>query len=269
MNKSSLTQFFKDTGTWMQKRSPEILTAIGVSGMFTSIILAVTATPKALTILDDVLSENPDARVTQPEIKQLPKEFTFREKFCLTWRCYIPAAGTAIASAACLIGASTANYKRNAALATAYTLSETALKEYKDKVIETLGEKKNQAVVDAIAKDKVDSTPVNDKEVIIVNDSETLFMDPLSKRYFKSDVESVRKAVNDINIRMRNEMYVSLNEMYWEIGLDSTDTGNILGWHIDDGNIEVHFSAAVASNGKPCLVMDFEKPPKYDYNKMF
>lgn len=269
MNKSSLTQFFKGMGNWMQKRSPEILTAIGVSGMVTSIILAVSATPKALTILDDALAENPDAKVTQPEIKQLPKEFTFKEKFCLTWKCYIPAAGTAIASAACLIGASTANYKRNAALATAYTLSETALKEYKDKVIETLGEKKNQAVVDAIAKDKVEEIPFDDKEVIIVNDSETYFLDPLSKRYFKSDVESVRKAVNDINVRMISDMYVSLNEMYWELGLDSTTTGNILGWHIDDGSIEVHFSAAIMPNQKPCLVVDFDKPPKYDYNKMF
>ncbi len=58
------------------------------------------------------------------------------------WPCYIPAAVGAI-SVFCLIGASSTNLRRNAALATAYTLSESTLKEYQEKVVETIGEKRN------------------------------------------------------------------------------------------------------------------------------
>ena len=47
----------------------------------------------------------------------------------------IPAGVTVIAAAACIVGANSVNIKRNAALATAYSLSETALKEYQSKVV--------------------------------------------------------------------------------------------------------------------------------------
>lgn len=60
------------------------------------------------------------------------------------WKPYIPAAITGSLSVACLVGASRVNFKRNAALATAYTLSEKVLKDYKDSVVETIGEKKRK-----------------------------------------------------------------------------------------------------------------------------
>lgn len=55
--------------------------------------------------------------------------------------------------------------KRTAALATAYKLSETALTEYKEKVVETIGEKKEQLVRDKIDKDHIDKDPVSKKRL--------------------------------------------------------------------------------------------------------
>jgi hypothetical protein len=159
------------------------------------------------------------------------------------------------------------NLRRNASLATAYSLTENAFREYRSKVVETVGEKKDKVVREAIAKDRLEKDPVENKEVIITDRGDTLCYDVLSGRYFRSNVDKLNKAVNEINRRMINHNYISLNEFYYEIGLSNTTLGNVLGWHIDRGTIELEFSAQLAENGEPCLVVDYmDNMPIYDYD---
>lgn len=166
---------------------------------------------------------------------------------------------------ACLIGATSENLRRNAALATAYTLSESARKEYTTKVIETLGEKKEEAIRDSIAKDKIERNPVNSKEVIIVEKGNTLCYDSLSGRYFKSDIDKIKMAVNTLNRNMTNHDYVSLNDFYYEINLPDIELGDSLGWNRDGGLIEIFFSSQLTPDDTPCLVIDYNIAPKEDY----
>ena len=180
---------------------------------------------------------------------------------------YIPATITGAMSIACIIGANSVNARRNAALATAYTLSDAALREYKDKVVETLGERKEEVIRDAIAKDKIDKDPVSNKEVIITGKGDTLCYDTMCKRYFRSDIDKLRKIENDLNRRMRDEMYISLNEFYYEVGLDDIAIGYEFGWNIDRGYIELEFSSQLADDGTPCLVVGFRTPPDYNFRR--
>ena len=181
MDKSNVTKFFNNAKAVLSKHSPEILTGIGVAGMITTTVLAVKATPKAMWLIEE-------------EKYRLEKEdLTVIETVKTAWKPYIPAVITGASSIACVIGASSVSARRNAALATAYQMSRTALTEYKSKVIETIGEKKERVVRDKIAQDKVENNPVSKSEVYITEKGETLFLDPLSQRYFKSDIEKVRK----------------------------------------------------------------------------
>lgn len=257
MKKSNITSFIKSAQFALSKHSPEILTGLGIAGMVTTTVLAVKATPKALR----EIKEYEDAILCDHEkIKPI-------DAVKLTWKCYIPAAVTGTVSIACLIGASSVNVRRNTALATAYKLSETALTEYKTKVVETIGEKKEQAVRDAIAKDKVEKNPVNQQNVIITGKGDTLCLDELCGRYFTSDIDKLKRIENELNRRMRDEMYISLNEFYYEVGLDDIKAGNALGWNIDKGYIELQFSSQLATDGRPCLVVGFGTPPQYDFDK--
>lgn len=242
--------------TSIKKHSPEILTGIGIAGMITTTVMAVRATPKALILIEERKEE---IGVNQLEAVDLIKT---------TWMCYVPAALTGTLSIACLIGASSVNVRRNAALATAYTLSESALKDYQEKVIEMFGEKKNEAVKDAIAKDKVEKNPVVTREVIITEKGNTLCYDAVSGRYFKGDIEKIKKAECELNRQMRDEMYISLNDFYYEIGLDNIKLGDELGWNIDDGYIDLSFSSQLASDGTPCLVIDYTIAPRYDFRNL-
>ena len=254
--KKEIAKSFLSLKTAIKKHSPEILTGIGIAGMITTTVMAVRATPKALILIEERKEE-----IGAEKLEAMDMVKT-------TWACYIPAAITGTLSVACLIGASSVNARRNAALATAYTLSESALKDYQGKVIEMFGEKKNEAVKDAVAKDKVEKNPVVTREVIITEKGNTLCYDAISGRYFKSDIEKIKKAECELNRQILDDMYVSLNDFYYEIGLDSVKLGDELGWNVDSGYIDLSFSSQLASDGTPCLVIDYSVAPRYDYRNL-
>lgn len=274
MQKPNLTKVFNGVKIATVKHSPEILMGIGITGMVTTTVMAVRATPKALMLIEtekrklnhELLEEAKKSgsdvcnQITRLEAIDLVK---------VTWKCYIPAGITGIVSIACLIGASSVNARRNAALATAYTLSETTLRDYQKKVIETIGEKKEQTVRDAVAKEHIERDPVENKEVIFSGRGNTLCYDSISGRYFRSDMDAIKKAENELDARLRNEMYISLNEFYYEIGLEPLRViGDDLGWNIDSGYLDLGFSSQIATDGTPCLVIEYNPAPRYDYRNL-
>ena len=256
MKKTNFTKIVKDVRTTVVKHSPEILTGIGIAGMITTTVLAVKATPKAIRLIDSFEKEKGEAITAGETIKTC-------------WKCYIPATVTCVASVGCLIGASHVNARRNAALATAYKLSETALTEYREKVVETIGEKKEKAIKDKIAQDKVDKEPVSKKEIFITDSGTQLCFDVMSSRYFQSSIEDIKKAANELNRRLSTgENYVSLSDFYDEIGLSHTKNSDNLGWNIGkDGWVELDFSATISEDGRPCIVVDYLVAPRYDFWK--
>lgn len=256
MGKINVTSALKTIRTNIVKHSPEILTGLGIAGMVSTAVLAVKATPKAVRLIEEDSMKHHDD----------PHAYSKKEAIKSAWKCYIPAAVTGVASAVCLIGASSVNARRNAALVTAYNVTRTALDEYKDKVVETIGEKKEYAIRESIAKDKVDKDPVVNREVIVTDKGTTLCYDGIFGRYFNSDIDTINKAINVINRRVVAYGYVSLNEFYEEIGLEPTGIGQDLGWVIDDGQIEIVKSSQLAADGRPCLVIEYNVAPRYGYD---
>lgn len=252
-----LSKILKNTKMTVSKHSPEILTGIGVAGMIGTVMLAVKATPKALMLMEDAEQDKGEP-LTAPE----------KVKAC--YKCYIPAVVSGATSIACVIGANSVNARRNAAIATAYKLSETAFTEYKQQVVETIGEKKAKVVKEKVAKKKLEKNPVTSNQIIITEKGNTLCYDSISGRYFKSDIETIKKAVNELNSRMvGGEMYISLTEYYTEIGLQPTLVSDELGWNLNhEGVIELDFSSMIAEDGTPCIVVDYMVAPRYDYHKL-
>lgn len=255
MNKPNVSKFAKSLRTTITKRSPEILTGIGIAGMLTTTVLAVRATPKAMQLIN---TERIESNVD---------ELTVIETVKVAWKPYIPAIITGVLSTVCIISASSVNLRRNAAIATAYQISQTALTEYKEKVVETIGEKREQTVKDKVAKKNIDENPVSKNSVIITDKGNTLCYDITIGRYFKSDIEKIKKAVNEVNRRLVYDQYISLNDFYSELGLEHTELGDELGWNLDDGLLELDFSSQLADDGTPCVVISYVVAPKYDYSK--
>lgn len=254
MNKANLAKIASNLKFSLVKHSPEILTGIGIAGMLATTVLAVKATPKALRHIETAKEEKQD-------------DLTPVETVKTCWKCYIPATVTGVTSVACLIGGARVSNKRNAALAAACTLSETALREYREKVVETIGEKKEQVVRDAVAKERIEKTHTQDLEIIDTGAGETRCYDWYTDRKFKSDIEKIKNAVNELNSQLLSDGYVNLNDFYYALGLHSAGIGDTLGWSYNrDGLVKLSLSSQL-DDGVPVMVVDFQIAPHYGYDK--
>ena len=164
----------KRTNAALTKYSPEILTGLGIAGMVTTTVLAVKATPKAYMLLEDAEDEKGG-------------KLTAAETVKVCWKSYIPAAISGAAAIACIVGANSVNAKRKAAIVAAYTMSESTLRTYREKVIETIGEEQEKVVREKVAEERIKRDPVSNKEVLTSRKGDILCYDVISGRYFKSE----------------------------------------------------------------------------------
>lgn len=248
----SFKVILKNFGKVLSKRSPELAIGFGIAGFITATVLAVEATPKA---------QKKIAKAKEEKGADLTKTETVKA----AWKCYIPSAVSIVVSSGLIITANSIHNRRNSALAAAYSISSSTLKTYQDKVIETVGKKKEQDIRDSICEDKIKANPVDKNDIIYTGKGETLCYDAISGRYFRSDIEYLRKVENILNKRLLNEDYISLNDLYWEINLPAIGLGDCMGWNMKDGYIEMSFSSHLANDKDPCLVLDYLVAPRYDY----
>jgi len=251
----NIESIFKNLKKTAIDNSPLILTYLSVAGVLTTTILAVKATPKAIKSLE-----------TATKVDNLGEKLSPKQIVKYTWRHYVPSAMTGLFTVSCIVGANHINTRRNAAIMTVYTLAETSLKEYQAKVKEHVGEVKAKQFKDDIVKDHLLDTPMATSEVFITGTGETLCYDSFTGRYFKSDMETIRKAQNDINAKIIRDMYASHNDFYTLIGLERTVFGEELGWNVDN-ILEIEFSSHLASDGKPCLCLEYVSSPIRNYHK--
>ena len=234
-----------------KKHSPEILIGMGIAGAASSVIFAVKATPKAMFLLEEKRKE---LGVENLEAKEIIKTAA---------PVYIPTAVSFGVSVACIVGASSVNARRNAALTAAYTLSESTLRTYRDKVLETVGEDKEREIRQKAAIEQQQSTPEPQTLVVSSAAGQLKCFDSLSGRYFVSTKNEIDKAVNEFNRQLRDDMRISLNDWYDLIGLDTNKLGDMLGWDIERGYVETCYASRLDEDGLPCLVVNYVEPPHY------
>lgn len=256
MTKADLTNFFNGMKTKVEKNSPAILIGLAIVSGASAIVLAVKATPKAMKRIEDKKQELKVDKLTPLETVKTAGP------------CYIPTVAAFAFASGCAIGSQSIHAKRNAALATAYKISETALSEYRDKVVETIGEKKEQAVRDKVAQEQINKNPVDKRVIHVTGRGSSLFLDPLSNRYFESDKQAVLAAENKLNKAMMQSICgsVSVNDFYVELGLEPVDDsiGETLGWNTDH-QIDLDIRTGESDDGRPCFVLCHYNPPKYGY----
>lgn len=242
---------------FLSRNQSRILVIFGIAGSITAAAMAVDATPKAIQLMEQ----------DKKKAEENNETYTTINKVESVWKCYAPAAIVELLAIMCIIFSETKNEKRNAALATAYAIAENRLQEYQRKVVESIGEKKESSIRDEIAKDRIEAAPVIRNDIIFTGKGDTLCYDAISGRYFKSDIDAIRKAENAFNRSLLDETFMSLNELYYELGLDGIKVGEYLGWNCNDGLVSLTFSSQLTRDETPCLVIDYSPAPKYDYQR--
>lgn len=214
--------------------SPVILTSLGVSGALTTAYLAGKAAYEI------------------GGYNQQFKDLSKKEKFKIVWKKYIPATISGALTVTCIIMGNRVSSKRIAAAYSLLSVSEKAFDEYKAKIVEQIGPKKEQAVRDAIAQDRVNQG----QTVVVAGTGTVLCYEMCTGRYFNSDIETIRKAQNTVNAQMFRENEATLNDLYYLLGIPQTSYSSKTGW-TSDKLLEISFSAVMAEDGKPCLAFEY------------
>jgi hypothetical protein len=250
----NLPAIFNRASKQLQLHSPELLTAAGVSGVVTTSYLVGRASYEASKIIE---ADEGTGGVAADRKQRM------KERVSQVWRLYIPATASGVVTIVCIVGASKASGRRTTAAIGAYSLTELAFSEYKEKVVEQLGVGKEKQIRDDLAKEKVTRYPTSSREIIIVGGGHVLCCELYTHRYFRSDMETLRKAMNDINAKIVNDPYVTLDEFYELIELPYTSNSSHVGWD-SDKLLALEFTTAMADGGEPCLAFEYNylKPIK-------
>lgn len=254
-----ILQLTKRLSKTVVDHSPTLLTVAAVTGVVSTALFTARASFKAAEILRN--EEEDRGRLEDPK-----QELIARAK--AVWTLYIPAAVTGTASVVFIIGANHISTRRNAALLSVYSLTETALKEYKDKVIEQIGPNKEQKVRDSIAQDQVDNHPASSTEIIITGAGKVLCYESMTGRYFESSINVLEKAQNDINAQIIQDMYASQNDFFRLIGIPVTSYGDEVGWNVDN-MLELQFSGTISEDQRPCISVNYRVAPIREYHRVF
>lgn len=228
----------------LKRNSPVIFSSTAIAGVVTTAYLTARATHGAVKVLEhkhECFAEYIPVR---------------RKDVKYYWKLYIPAAASGAVTIACIVATTKVTNKRAAAAQAAFVLSERAYAEYRNKVIEEYGERKDQGFRDAIASDRVRDNPPSSGGVLITGPGSVLCYELHTGRYFPSDMESLRRAENDINARLVRQDSATLDDFYHIIGMQNTTTSGDLGWN-SDKLLSLEFTSTLDDQGRPCLAFGY------------
>lgn len=221
-----MTNVFEKGAKFVEQNASTILTGVGIVGVVATAAMATNDTIKAVKLLE--------GNETKKEVVKK------------TWKCYIPTAICVTASVVSIFGANKISMDKIMTLTTLYSLNEKRFKEYKDKVVKVVGDKKAEAIKDEVAKDDILKNPLmSQKAPIDIHDDDTICYDQLTGRYFKSSVEEVKRIISDFNESLISDGgMVTMNDIYIAWGLDGVVWGDTAGWELSEtGTIQPTYSA--------------------------
>lgn len=238
----------------LSKHSGSIATGAAIAGVVVTTGLAIRATVKATKKIE-VADANGEVESPADVAK-------------LVWKDYAPVALSAGSTVMCVLAAHHIDSKKIAAVSAAYNLAQQALEEQIAATKDVVGEGKASKIRERVAEKKLEDHPASKSEVIVTGNGDALCYESLSGRYFMSDIEKVRQAVNDYNYELIRCDSLSVNEWFDHLLLGHTKDGEILGW-TSNTLLECEFRSKLTDDNKPCLVIDYANDPTPRYRDLY
>jgi hypothetical protein len=245
----NLSAFGKLLRRNLKEHSPIILSAAAGIGTIATAYLAAKASFKAARLID-----------TYDELNGISEDRKERlmERTKLVWKLYIPTATSAATTIVCIVGANRVEAKKTIAAQAMFAVSQRVYSEYRDKVIEEYGSHKDQSIRDKIADERIKALPPpsGGQDILIAGPGNVLCCEMFTMRYFNSDMEALRKAVNEVNKKALSQDYATLDDYYYLVGLARTSYSSHVGWK-SNRLMELTFTTILTDDGRPCLAFDY------------
>lgn len=228
-----------------QKHSPQIFFVAGIAGAITSTVIACKATLKLDRVIDDIEYEVQDVKKYRDEhstdyYKDLT--YVYAKGAYRVGKLYTPAVVLGTMSIGALTGSHVTLTRRNAGLTAAYAATQKAFDEYRERVQEELGEKKETDIHHAVK--VLDVVDENGKKVKVPHADPNhwsmyaRFFDEASVNWQKNAELNrifVQAQQNYANHLLHARGHIFLNEVYDMLGIPRCKAGQVVGWTIGKG----------------------------------
>lgn len=255
----------------LNENSSTILTAVGVAGTVSTSVLTARSTFKASRVIAHEEVERSsfdfDQNLIINDILDQRVRLSTTDKVKLVWALYLPPVATGAITITSIILAHKIDAKRVAALTAALGVTERSYQEYKDKIHEKFGDREAGKVRDEIATDRVKKNPPPTSDLIMMGDGDVLCLDSYTGRYFKSNMEAIKRAENGINHQILHHEDCSLSDFLDDLGVSATTATDEVGWNAGSSMVEINVTTAMTDDQRPCLVLEYEPLPFQRYSK--
>lgn len=253
---SSICKLTNDVAKLATKRSPEILAGAGIVCFIFGTASAIKSTPKAVKDLEEKKEEL--------QVEELPIKETAKIVAVDYW----PTISSTVSGIIFVCASVSTSNRRYIRLGASYEMIRDMAYTYREKVIETIGEKKEQKIRDEIAQDKVDNAVIPQK--VIISNEKSLIVDDLTGQFFREDVNKVKNVFIEMANRELANNYISQEELLYALGLNVPASAKGKGWSlVDQGKVlTMTLSSCVAHQygDQPCLVINYDIMPMDDYD---
>ncbi len=253
----------KMLGKGAVKHIPTILTGVGTLGVGAAMFFMAKKAPEAKKALDEVREEWNNVEDKEKRVKA---DYYFK-LIRVGAKYYWVAISIATGAIICFWCANHVNLKRLTSALTAAGLSAKAKEELEQKIKELDGDKKLQKIRDEIDADRVKENPPVEDEIIQTGFGNHMCYEPITGRYFYSNIEKIKRAVIFARDQLQKDGYLSLNDWFNLLGLDSTDiqlcwTANAVG---EVNEFDISTSSQLTSCDIPVLVIRYDVNPTMEY----
>lgn len=178
-------------------------------------------------------------------------ELSKKEIFKLCWKDFVGTAVVQISGIACILKGKTMDLKTISRLSLAYEASSSFARLYGEKVVEQIGEAKNEELKTKALLESAPKASYRESEFTSLYDGDNYFMEPYSGKMFISSTTKINDAVNIFNDKLNTNDEAPIYDI-WEAIHDSTpcklnerlldgDTNHMMGFIRKNGLVDVRY----------------------------
>ena len=235
--------------TYLSNNKSSILTGVGVGSLISATVVSF--------VFGSMAREAIEEECERQGVDELSPKDTIKTIAPYT----IAPAALAVGGAVCVAVGHRSDMKDKAAAVAAAALQEASAGVYKEEAKKILGEKKEKTIQEAADKALHDKQTNSGQLVVVNGEGDFLMYDTLTKQYIHNRIENVKNIIADMNIELSMDRDISLDDYCLYMGEEPVPHGRSLKWRADRGKIVAHYTADIAKNGEPYIIIAHENEP--------
>lgn len=261
----------KTLDDYAERNKPALLSGAAIGGVLLTAYSAYKAGIKAKDILENYKNDKKLIEEGDKETEMVVK----KECVVEMTKTVLPTVIFGGATIACIVGSTVESSRRIAVLSAAYALSEKKSENLQKKMEEVLGKEKADEIRKETRKEEAENTPKPVDDPMVQGSGNVWCYDAGQGRWFRvKNTNELERKILLLSQMCMSEMFISMNQLYKELGLDLSSYGDDFGWNVDDlvgGRLPIDINDTIMNDvvGEPAIIMDYNIKSRDDYRKLY